>query len=125
MEDIPNLIKHWPCAVKTHFPGQQTLFFPSLYIYISIYIYMFSDIGLMNHQKNSINSINLWNWAPRNVSRFRCQEQVVTGMQWPPPIFVAWERTLASLVAAAWSTSGTPGILPSTHLGIVYTTYLW
>ena len=53
------------------------------------------------------------------------QEQVVTGMQWPPAIFVAWERTLASLVAAAWSTSGTPGILPSTHLGIVYTTYVW
>ena len=24
MADIPNLIKHWPCAVKTHFPGQHT-----------------------------------------------------------------------------------------------------
>ena len=24
MDDIPNLIKHWPCAVKTHFPGQHT-----------------------------------------------------------------------------------------------------
>ena len=40
MEDIPNLIKHWPCAVKTHFPGQQTLFSPH-YIYKYIYIYVF------------------------------------------------------------------------------------
>ena len=24
MDDIPNLIKHWPCAVKTHFPRQHT-----------------------------------------------------------------------------------------------------
>ena len=24
MDDVPNLIKHWPCAVKTHFPEQHT-----------------------------------------------------------------------------------------------------
>ena len=24
MDDIPNLIKHWPCAVKMNFPGQHT-----------------------------------------------------------------------------------------------------
>ena len=24
MDDTENLTKHWPCAVKTHFPGQHT-----------------------------------------------------------------------------------------------------
>ena len=24
LDDIPNLTRHWPCAVKTHFPGQHT-----------------------------------------------------------------------------------------------------
>ena len=38
--DTGNLTKHWPCAVKTHFPGQHIR--PGcIYIYIYIYIYMY------------------------------------------------------------------------------------
>ena len=43
MDDITNLIKHGPCAVKTHFPRQHTR--PGrvyLYIYINIYIYIYT-----------------------------------------------------------------------------------
>ena len=32
MDDIPNLIKHWPCAVKTHFPGRTPVLGVLLYI---------------------------------------------------------------------------------------------
>ena len=40
MDDTENLRKHWPCAVKTNFPGQHIR--PgSIYIYIYIYIYSF------------------------------------------------------------------------------------
>ena len=41
-DDMENLTKHWPCAVKTHFPGQQTrsgrihIYIYVLYIYIYI-----------------------------------------------------------------------------------------
>ena len=38
MDDIPNLIKHWPFAVKTHFPGQHTS--PGrIFIYVSMYVF--------------------------------------------------------------------------------------
>ena len=40
MDDTENLTKHWPCAVKTHFPGQHIR--PGrIYIYIYIYTYTY------------------------------------------------------------------------------------
>jgi len=42
-DDIPNCIKHWPCAVKTHFLGQHLRPGRS-YIYIYIYIYNIYNI---------------------------------------------------------------------------------
>ena len=40
MDDTENLAKHWPCAVKMHFPGQHIR--PSrIYTYVYIYIYEF------------------------------------------------------------------------------------
>ena len=44
MADIPNLIKHWPCAVKTHFPGQHIRHGRSNIIYI-IYIYLENQLN--------------------------------------------------------------------------------
>ena len=39
-DDIPKCIKHWLCAVKTHFPGQHPLSWPYNYVYIYRYMYM-------------------------------------------------------------------------------------
>ena len=46
--DTGNLTKHWPCAVKTHFPGQHIR--PGrVYIYIYIYIYMYNWFSIDKH----------------------------------------------------------------------------
>ena len=42
--DTGNLTKHWPCAVKTHFPGQHIrpgCIYIYTYIFICIYIYIY------------------------------------------------------------------------------------
>ena len=48
LADIPKCIEDWPCAVKTHFPGQHTRPGPNyldinlnMYIFIDLYIYIY------------------------------------------------------------------------------------
>ena len=45
MDDIPNLIKDWPGAVKTHFPGQHTRPGPKSTYYISYYMVVSWNMG--------------------------------------------------------------------------------
>ena len=44
MDNTKNLKKHWPCAVKTHFPGQHTL--PGRK-YMNIDTFQFSDTHII------------------------------------------------------------------------------
>eukprot|EP00435_Cladocopium_sp_Y103_P004716 s2909_g1.t1 len=74
--------------------------------FVSVHMMSAYSIGewlrLVSFTMSMVNIFDIDTENRRAVQEFLTSDydQVVTGMQWPPPIFVAWERTLASLVAA-------------------------
>ena len=60
MNDMGNLTKHWPCAVKTHFPGQHIR--PgriNIYIYrIVLYTIIVYTYIILRYVDNVINNVD-------------------------------------------------------------------